>query len=218
MSVVKRAVVGVLLLTALLSPVPAQDSERQREELRERLEEVLSEANIEAERAREVMRIMERRGWGDLEPEDIDAILPALGYAQREGTLPTGPEELAGLARGLGENASQLRRLGFTSRETARNLSLEVRRSGLPRAPSAAASGERELPESARRAIRRAEQERLRGQGRGRGRDGERGGRPGFVPGTPRGEAPVGFKPGGPEEPGAPGEVPDDDYFDDDDD
>lgn len=208
MSMVRGVIAALLLGGALLFPVLAQDSDG---ELQERLREVLLGANVDAEQAREVVRILERTGWGELEPEDIGAILPALGYAQREGEIPPDPGDLAELARNLGRSASELRRLGFTTREAARTLSIEARRRGLPRG-AAGVTNERPLPESARDAIRRAERERLRDERRGR--EVERGSRPGFVPGTPKGRSPAGF------DPGDPGEFPDDDDdydYDDDD-
>ena len=209
MRVVRRQIIAILLGTLLLLPAAAQDGERERQELRGRLQDILGEVNLDAETAREVMRIMDREGWGELEAEDVGSILPALGYAQRTGQLPSDPQELARLAMRLGYNASELRRLGFTSREAARTLSLEVRRNGPPRA-AGVGSDESGLPEGAAGAIRRAEQQRLRKELREKrqDRESERGSRPGFVPGTPKGEAPIGFDPG---EPGVPDKLPDDD-------
>ena len=184
MRIIRIGVPLGLLLLLILSPAFGR-GEGERAGVQERLREVLLKTDLEREEIEATIRAVELAEWEGVTSEGVESILPALGYAKREGTLPEEPRELEAYARALSLGGSELTRLGFTSREAAHTLAEEVRRMRVkgeaPRTPEFGQA--RGAAEAARRAQRRTIREEVRDRLREVGRD--RAGPPGSIMPSP---------------------------------
>lgn len=203
---------GLFVAAVAVSAVAQNSDESSRAQVRERLREILTEANLQTEQVEATISAMEELGWEDVTSDGVESILPALGYAKREGTLPEDPEAFGEYTRALARSGSELTRLGFTSREAARTIAREVRRTGAPTgvrqaAPTGGAASEATLQRAQRSRLREKTREEKRDMAR------DRASTPGAVPGSPansRGGRPFADRepPGLPEERPEPPESP----------